>query len=232
MRRATRTLLKRDGRFIVATARLASQVANYRRTMPQVVSVALDLRHYPLLSPCSHPVVGVVGSMNWYPSRSAAERVLVRLWPRIKEQLPEARLIVAGWNSERYLGHLFPAPGATLIGSVSHPAEFFGQVAVLLYPPPKGTGMKIKVLEALAYGVPVVSNTEGLEGMDLQNEPPGLWADDDDQLVAHTVRLLEDRQLWTQIRAAGRSLIEQEYSPVPAVDRLLAAYEELELIKL
>jgi glycosyltransferase involved in cell wall biosynthesis len=231
MRRATRTLLERGDRFIVSTPRLAAELAGYRGAVPPVAPVALDPAYYPPTAPCTNPVVGVVGSMHWYPSRSAAERVLQRLWPPIREAVPMARLIVAGWNSERYLNHLFPLPGADLIGTVTHPTEFFERVAVLLYPPPKGSGMKIKVLEALAYGVPVVSNTEGFEGIDLQQEPAVLCADDDQSLITNTVGLLSDSELWWRLRAAGRAFIGREHSPVPAIDRLLLAYEELDLIR-
>jgi glycosyltransferase involved in cell wall biosynthesis len=174
------------------------------------------------------PVVGLIGSMHWLPSRRAAQRLL-DLWPRIRQKLPAARLLIAGWNSEKYLGHRFPLDNARLLGEVANPLDFFSQVGVLVYPTPRGTGVKVKVLESFAYGVPVVTNTEGFEGLDIQSGE-GLIAETDDEFVAQTVAVLGDGPRRERIRLAARRLVDRNYSPVPTIDRLLEAYEQLGLI--
>ncbi|HWW54001.1 MAG TPA: glycosyltransferase family 4 protein, partial [Acidimicrobiales bacterium] len=230
LRRATRRQLSRAPRLIVASSRLKSEVARFRRAddIP-VVPVALDPALYPTVAVTSAPTVGVIGSMNWYPSRSAAVRVLERLWPAIVAAMPDAQLLVAGWNADRYLGHYFPLPGARLVGAVEHPEDFFGRVSVLLYPPPRGSGMKIKVLEALAYGVPVVTNAEGAEGLDVVDHTPVSIAETDEALVGETLALLSDQGLRDRLRQAGRRTVEEQFSPEPAVDRLLEAYAQVGL---
>jgi glycosyltransferase involved in cell wall biosynthesis len=167
--------------------------------------------------------------MDWYPSRSAAERVLTRIWPSVVGQQPDAKLVVAGWNAERYLGHLFPVAGATLVGAVAQPEDFFSQIAVLLYPPPRGSGMKIKVLEAMAYGVPVVTNGEGAEGLDEVGSKAVAEAESDGDFIRTTLDLLADPERREQLRQSGRSAIEEHFSPAPAVDRLLETYGALGL---
>lgn len=233
MHRATRYLLRRAQRLLVASDRLADELRSYRSPAAvRTAGVALDAELYPMVPPCPAAVVGVIGSMHWYPSRSAAARVLTALWPRIHERVPDARLVVAGWNSGQALGQFFPLSGAELMGPVREPTDLFGSVAVLLYPPPKGSGMKIKVLEAMAYGVPVVSNREGLEGLEeLAHCYPRHVAhgETDEELVQQTVRLLEDPTARAEQRREGRRLIEEHHSSVPAVDRLLDGYARLGL---
>jgi glycosyltransferase involved in cell wall biosynthesis len=167
--------------------------------------------------------------MDWYPSRSAAERVLTQIWPSVVAERPDAKLVVAGWNAERYLGHLFPVQGATLVGAVAQPEDFFSRIGVLLYPPPRGSGMKIKVLEAMAYGVPVVTNTEGAEGLDVVGSLPVAEAQSDADFIRTTLDVLTDTARRDQLRSAGRSAIEEHFSPAPAVDRLLDTYRTLGL---
>ncbi|MFA5890626.1 MAG: glycosyltransferase [Actinomycetota bacterium] len=228
MGRATRRLLSRTEVALAMTPRLATAVRaiNSGLRSVQVVPMAIDPRMYEVFPVVHEPVVGVIGSMHWYPSRSAAERVLTTLWPQIRERVPAARLLVAGWNAEKYLGNHFPVPGAELLGEVAHPREFFSRIGVLLYPPARGSGMKVKVLEAMAYGVPVVSNGEGLEGLE-PFEKDGVYArgETDAELIDLTVALLEDAARRRDTAARARRLIASEYSPSPAVDRLLAAYE-------
>ncbi len=224
--RATRHLLRRLPNIIAATPRIAHAAREINPTASvEVASVAIDTTLYPMLEMVQEPVVGVVGSMHWYPSRSAAERVLLRLWPRIREQVPNARLIVAGFGAEQYLGKHFPCEGAELLGTVDRPEDFFEQASVLLYPPERGSGMKIKALESFAYGVPVVSNTEGFEGLDGESGTHYVHAESDEALIAATVDLLKTPALRESLRENARAFVDEHYSPRPAVDRLFAAWQ-------
>jgi polysaccharide biosynthesis protein PslH len=232
MRRATWTLLRRSERVITASDRLAKAARGYQKDLiPEVVPIALEPSLYPSLEEVASPVVGVIGSMHWYPSRSAAERVLTVLWPQIHQRVPEAELFVAGWGSDKYLSKYFPLYGASLLGPVDSPVDFFSRISLLLYPPARGSGMKVKVLEAFAYGLPVVSNEEGFEGLDFVDSIDACRAETDNDFVDRVVGLLSDSVRRRQMGLNARNLIEQRYSPVPTVDRLLGAYDRLGLMK-
>lgn len=231
MERATSQILSSTRRVLGATSRI---VARVKATNPSIeaaiVPVSIDPSLYPDLPLTRDPVVGVIGSMHWYPSRSAADRVLVDLWPRIHEQVPEARLLVAGWGSEENLGHRFPLEGAELLGAVDSPEDFFGEISLLLYPPARGSGFKIKVLEAMAYGRAAISNGEGLEGLTDRGDLVAVAAETDDELVAATVDLARDPDRRASLGASGRIQVVDVYSPEPAIERLLDAYDEVGLL--
>jgi glycosyltransferase involved in cell wall biosynthesis len=90
--------------------------------------------------------------------------------------------------------------------------------------------MKIKVLEAMAYGVPVVSNAEGLEGLDGAGKPPAIQGETDELLISAVERVLTDDALRTKLRQDGRAFVAAMFNPVIAVDRLIGAYRELGLL--
>jgi glycosyltransferase involved in cell wall biosynthesis len=228
MFRATRHLLRRLPRAIVATPRIATEISAWRDEPVPVVPIGIDTSLYPMTARNDRPVVGLIGSMHWSPSRRAAQRLL-DLWPKINARLPAARLLIGGWNSEMYLGDRFPLSNASLIGEVADPFDFFSQLGVLTYPTPRGTGVKVKVLESLAYGVPVVTNQEGFEGLDIRSDE-GCPAETDDEFVAQTVAVLSNGAKRERVRQAARQLVETKYSPVPTVDRLLNAYERLGIL--
>lgn len=227
LQRATRRILQRTPRVIAGTERVrARAVAENPAVASAVVPTILDTTLYEPLVP-ERPVAGLIGSMGWYPSRSAAVRLVTKIWPEVRRRMPDAQLLVGGRSAPRYLGGLFPAPGAQLVDPIDHPRDFFSRIGVLVYPPAGGSGMKMKVLEAMAYGVPVISNGYGLEGLDYENGREAVLASSDEEFVARTVELLRDSERRRAIGRAGRSLLESRYAPEAAIDRLVDSYREL-----
>ena len=213
MKRATAQILGESSRVIVGTNRLADRVLHINpRLRVSVVPGSIDVDLYPVLPHPAEPVVGLIGSMNWYPSHSAADRVMRKLWPEIHRMVPDSRLIVAGRGSSEKLAHHFPLAGAELLGTVARPEDFFSSISVLLYPPTRGSGIKIKVLEAMAYGRAVVSNAEGLEGFGDRGEIVAVQAETDDEFIEHTVSLLNNPQRRAALGSAGRSQVAEVYS--------------------
>jgi glycosyltransferase involved in cell wall biosynthesis len=226
--RATRRLLCEIDNIRVLSSRL-KEAAESIHPMGRywIVPLALDTSLYEFQVPTGDLTVGLIGSMHWEPSRSAAERLLTRIWPIIKKQIPRARLYIAGWNASKYLGQYMPQAAVTLADDLQHPSEFFSKVGVLLYAPIRGSGMKVKVMESMAYGVPVVTTWEGVEGMSYKDGNHCWVAESDEELAERTCRLLVNPTERKDMRAAARQLIEDHYSPRPVVDRMTEVYEEL-----
>ncbi len=227
-RRATRRLLCNIGNVRLLTPRLKEMAETINPHGKYfVVPFALDPVLYPMQPPAVEPVIGMIGSMHWEPSRSAAERLITRIWPLLKRRHPRAKLFIAGWNAARYLDKYSSTPDLTLAENLAHPSEFFSRAAVMVYAPSCGSGMKVKVMESMAYGVPVVTTWEGVEGIDYQNGRECWVAETDEQLAAKVLQLLEDAEQRQQMRAAARALIERRYSPRPVVDKMINVYQQL-----
>ena len=192
-----------------------------------VVPFALDTSLYLMPPMVQEPVLGIIGSMHWMPSRSAAERLITRIWPLVKLRVPKAKLFVAGWNAKKYLGKYSSQPDITLADNLAHPSEFFSEAAVMVYAPSRGSGMKVKVMEAMAYGVPVVTTWEGVEGIDYENGRHCWVAESDEDLADKACRLLEYCGERQRMRDAARTLIEERYSPGPVVDKMMLVYGQM-----
>jgi polysaccharide biosynthesis protein PslH len=227
-RRATRRLLHEIPNTRLLTPRLkemAESINPHGRYW--VVPFALDTALYPVQEPVQDPVVGMIGSMHWEPSRSAAERLITRIWPLVKQGFPQAKLFIAGWNAAKYLQQYSSQEGLALAENLAHPSDFFSKVAVMVYAPSRGSGMKVKVMEAMAYGVPVVTTWEGVEGIDYQNGRDCWVAETDEEMAAKICGLLANSAARQQMRAAARRLIEERYSPAPVVDKMVQVYEQV-----
>jgi polysaccharide biosynthesis protein PslH len=226
--RATRRLLKGIPNVRLLTQRLKEMAESINPNGHYwVVPLALDPALYPLQPPAQEPVIGLIGSMHWEPSRSAAERLITRIWPLVKQGFPQAKLYIAGWNASKYLNKYSTCQGLKLAENMAHPSEFFSQAAVMVYAPSRGSGMKVKVMESMAYGVPVVTTWEGVEGIDYQNGRECWVGETDEELAGNVCRLLQNTAERQQMRDAARTLIDQRYSPRPVVDKMIAVYEQV-----
>jgi len=227
-RRATRHLLHGIPNVRLLTQRLKEMAESINPAGKYwVVPLALDPRLYSLEPPAQEPVIGLIGSMHWEPSRSAAERLITRIWPLVKQGFPQAKLYIAGWNAAKYLNQYSSSQGLTLAENLASPSEFFSKAAVMVYAPSCGSGMKVKVMESMAYGVPVVTTWEGVEGIDYQNGRDCWVGETDEELADKVCRLLQNSAERQQMRDAARTLIEQRYSPRPVIDKMIGVYEQV-----
>ena len=227
-RRATRHLLRGIPNTRLLTPRLKEMAESINpKGRYWVVPLALDTALYNMQPPAPEPVVGLIGSMHWEPSRSAAERLITRIWPLVKEAFPQAKLFIAGWNAARYLQKYSSRQDLRLAENLAHPSDFFSKAAVMVYAPSRGSGMKVKVMESMAYGVPVVTTWEGVEGIDYENGRECWVAETDEELAGKVCRLLGNSAERQQMREAARTLIDGRYSPRPVVDKMMSVYQQM-----
>lgn len=121
-------------------------------------------------------VVGMVGTMSWQPNRWGAEWFLTEVWPLVRARVPNARLLIGGAESEQLQG--VDASGVEALGRVPDLTTFYERLDVVAAPVRGGGGLKIKVLDASARGLPVVTTPEGIEGMNV-GVPPSIGVADD-----------------------------------------------------
>jgi glycosyltransferase involved in cell wall biosynthesis len=221
VRRAERTTLARIGRARVVSHRLANLTRSLAPGIRvSVVPLCIDATLYEPVQPPRVPTVGFIGSMFWGPSRAAARRFVTRVVPRIRRALPTVQFIVAGWDAKRYIGAEATEAGVELVENFSDPRQVFSRLTVLVNVPPIGTGMKVKVLEAMAYGVPVVANMDGAEGLEWVNDAPVSPVNGDEEIAAAVVALLRDTERRKVLSTAGRACVERSFSPTAVASRL------------
>lgn len=228
---AERRLLRRFGRVRTLSPRLEQAV---RSINPQAevtaVPLGLDTTLYPFITDGRRgdaPTVTLIGSMAWGPGVTAARRLLTRLWPEIERRVPGARLQVVGWQARSALREFLDLPGVTVAENVPDARPYFEAASVLLYAPERGSGMKVKVLEAMAYGVPVVTNADGVEGLPAADGVHAGVCDDDAGLIDRAVALLKDPALRDRRRRAARGLVESWCDPDRTVEAVEAIYERI-----
>lgn len=174
-----------------------------------------------------YPTVGLIGSMGWQPTRSATIRLLTRIWPRVKEAVKDARLLIVGWEARRALGRFLDRPDVRIVEDVPTSEPYFRELSVLAFPVTNGSGMKVKVLEAMAYGVPLVTTTDGIAGIEAVDGDHAAIADDDAGFAARVIELLKNNGARGVMRQNARQLLEERYSPHPVLSQMELLYEQM-----
>ena len=231
-KRAEQNLLRRFGTIAAITPRLESAARNMTAGRVPVYGFpfAIDstlYRFVPAAERPSRPIVSLIGSMNWRPSHSAAVRLLTRLWPGIKRQLPDAKLQVVGWRARSALREYVDLPDVEIIEDVPDIAPYFKDSSVLVHAADDASGIKVKIVEAMAFGVPVVTNTEGIEGLPVRDGVHLIVSDDDRAIIERTVALLRNVPDQERMRRAARELIETQCSPSRALDAVESCYQDI-----
>lgn len=168
------------------------------------------------------PTALLLGSLGYAPNQNAAIHLMREIWPRVRKRVPDAALTIAGPNPEAVPGHDDPPAGVTFSGFIENLAQLYADTRVVCTPIFAGGGTRIKVIEAGAYGRPVVSTTLGAEGLDLQNEREILLRDDPDSFSAAVAELMLDDERARRIGEAARARVERTYDRGKIIERIRA----------
>lgn len=221
---AERAAMRRHD-YLVASSPLIAESLKQTAPLAQVVHapLSLDPQYYSSAPLDGPPVAGIIGTADWQPTAAAMHALVDTVWPEVRRRVPAARLVVAGRGTDK-LG-LSSAEGVECIGEVSSSAEFLRGLSLLLFPLPRGSGMKVKVLEALAVGLPVVTTPAGAEGIDA--DAGVVVTDDTAELVEAASSILLDQQERLERGRSARALFERRFTPKPATEPLLGLYDRM-----
>lgn len=166
------------------------------------------------------PTVTMVGMFTYAPNADGARFLVGEVLPLLRTHVPDVQIRLVGQRGAE-LEPLARVPGVTVTGPVRSIEEELARADVAVVPIRFGGGTRIKVLEAFAHGIPVVSTTIGAEGLDAVDGEHLLLADGPAAFAAATSRLLVDADLRHRVRAAARSHWEQRFRTEAIAERVV-----------
>ena len=194
-----------------------------------VIPNGVDLEKYrPLPLPATNtpPSLMFIGNMGYQPCIDAAQHLCTDILPLIRQVIPLVELWIVGSNPAPEVRRLH-GNGVHVTGRVEDIEPYYRQCTVCVVTLRAGGGTRLKILEAMALGRPVVSTTIGCEGLGVVDSEHLLIADGPKQFAEATVRLLRDPRLAGDIRANARKLVEARYGWDKIADRLMEIYEDM-----
>jgi polysaccharide biosynthesis protein PslH len=171
--------------------------------------------------------VAFVGAMSFPPNVAAVRWFASRVLPLIHAARPDVRFVVAGRDPAPSVLALAANSAITVTGAVADVRPYLARAAVVLAPMVSGSGIKNKVLEALAMGRPVVATPLGAEGVAAETGRDLLIADGPEAFAKAVIRLLADSGSAAAMGARGRALVERLYTWDACADRYASLYAAL-----
>lgn len=172
------------------------------------------------------PKVLYVGNFTWLQNIEAVELLINKVWPKIKKQVPQAKLWIVGMHMTDYIRNL-KSSDIDVSEGMPDIRDAYRKSTVLVTPIRGPGGTRLKILEAMASSLPVVTTTVGAEGLGVKNGKEALVEDNLEDLVASTVKILKDPMLAQKLGTSGWDFVRKNYTWDISAQKLSRIYEEI-----
>ena len=178
-----------------------------------VIPIAIDTEEVPVVERDPNPRhILHIGTMYWPPNIDAVSWFARQVFPLIRQQRSDVQFDVVGARPPQEIVALGDVgAGINVVGYVADPEPYLRRAAVMIVPLRAGGGMRVKILNGLAQGLPIVSTTLGCEGIEVTSGVDILVADDPAEFAAAVLRVLTGDELARQLSVNGRRLAEARY---------------------
>ncbi len=203
-------------RFPVCVAVSEADALKLRKMAPgtdvQVVPNGVDVGHFtPGEVERAADTLLFFGTLNYGPNADGLLWFCDEIWPKIKRALPQVKLDVVGLDPPPAVLELNKLPGLQVTGFVPDIRSKLWSATATVVPLRLGGGTRLKILEALAAGCPVVSTTVGAEGLSVVDGKHLLLADTPEAFARRVMDLLDSPDLREKLAERGRSMVRREY---------------------
>ena len=166
-----------------------------------------------------------LGALDWRPNLDAVDLLLAKIFPKVREQEPSAKLVIVGRNpSDGLLNRVAQSPAVEVHADVADVRPYLGASGVMAVPLRIGGGSRLKILEALASGLPVISTPVGAEGLLLKPGEDYVQAEEDTMADALIDAIRNPGQMQA-LAEHGRGLVLDAYDWGVLARKLEASWE-------
>jgi glycosyltransferase involved in cell wall biosynthesis len=152
------------------------------------------------------------GALTYSANFDAMDFFLRDIFPQVKAKHPNIKLCITGDYNGVAVNRLPLVDGVELTSYLDDIQSAIAQSWTSVVPLRVGSGTRIKILEAMALGTPVISTSKGAEGLEVTHRKDILLADTPEEFAQTVLKLLEDENLRTELARHGRQLVEEKYS--------------------
>jgi len=170
--------------------------------------------------------IGFLGGLDWMPNQEGLRWFIEKALPSIRASVEEVEFHIAGRNQPDWM-EAWRADDVFLHGEVDDAASFLADKSVIIVPLLSGSGMRIKIIEAMAAQKAIVSTSIGAEGIPVENGKDIFLADYPKDFSDAVVRLLSEPSLANEMAGLARTTVEQHFDYRPVCRKLVEFYEAL-----
>lgn len=165
-------------------------------------------------------------SMDWMPNVEAVNWLLDNVWNDVVKEIPDAKLILAGKGMPYFIKQK-KSKNIEVIEHVQNSSEFYKTYDIMLVPLWSGSGLRIKLVEGLAYGKPIISTSIGAEGIPYEHNHHMMIADTKKEFINAIIDLIKNESIKVKLQKSARELAETEFDYKKIAQKLILFYSDL-----
>lgn len=165
-------------------------------------------------------------SMDWLPNEEAVTWFIEKVWPNVISKNPNTRLVLAGRGMPQKFKKM-ASDTITIIEKVNSSSAFYHQYDIMLVPLLSGSGLRIKLVEGLAYGKAIITTSIGAEGIPYENKKQMIIADTANEFSEAVIHLLQNPQLKDILQINARKLAEEKFDYKKVAKELIGFYKNI-----
>ncbi|MEN8202561.1 MAG: glycosyltransferase family 4 protein [Bacteroidota bacterium] len=186
----------------------------------QTCPTGLSIRDYPISPLPSEPSIFFIGALDWLPNQEGLLWFLDKVFHQVLEKVPGLSFHVAGRNAPKHFEKRLRHPNITYHGEVKDARKFMQSYRVMVVPLLTGSGIRIKILEGMALGRPVVTTHTGMDGIPAENTRSVFVSDDSYIFTSQLISLLNEEVDLARTLSTSRDLITQNFDTFGLSTRL------------
>jgi sugar transferase (PEP-CTERM/EpsH1 system associated) len=196
-------------------------------TRIEVIGNGVDVEYFSQTAPREpRRSLVFVGSMDYHANIDAAVYFANEVWPKVRARRPDLQFIIVGSRPTPEVLALAHQPGITVTGTVDDIRPFYGGALAVVVPLRVGSGTRLKVLEAMAAGTPVISTILGAEGLSVSDGAEIRLADSPPAMADAATSLQAGSAEWRKLAANARQLVKSRYDWPIIGEKLRRLYAE------
>ncbi len=161
-----------------------------------------------------------IGSMNWSPNVEAVNWLVTSIFPAIRKELPNAKLYIAGsFMPKEFVTDA--TKGIEVVGFVDNVSDFMTTKGIMLAPLKSGSGVRIKILEGMSFGVPIITTKIGAEGINGQNGTDLFIAKNETEFIQAAISLSNSKEKRASLGSNAKQYIENNYQIEPITKKII-----------
>jgi glycosyltransferase involved in cell wall biosynthesis len=169
-----------------------------------------------------------LGSLEWLPNVQGLAWFLEKVWPTVHSRFPMIEFSIAGKKTPAFVQQWqYKYPHVSVVGEVPDAYTFISKHQLIIIPLLSGSGMRLKLLEAMAAGKAIICTPVAAEGIPVTHEKEVLFADSIDTFVACFEKIITNRDLLITLGNAARNMVIENYNWESQTVKLMKFYQKI-----
>jgi glycosyltransferase involved in cell wall biosynthesis len=172
--------------------------------------------------------IAFIGALDWIPNQEAILWFVNKVWPKIHQKFPVLTFHLAGRNApSHFVTSVNQRKGVVFHGEVPDSKKFLSQFSIIIVPLFTGSGMRVKIIEAMQQGLAVISSAKAAEGIPAIPGKHLLLADSPDDFLSAITSILEDPTLLAKLSVSAMDFVREKFNILAIGSELINFYKEI-----